>query len=73
MNQLDEDIKHLEEYNERLLSYLKELRMYRMREIMNVKTELNSVEFQLQLNKAELEEYKRLTTLRETNLFRNGE
>lgn len=75
MNQLDEDIKHLEEhkeYHERLLSYLKELRMYRMREIMNVKTELNSVESQLQLNKAELEEYKRLTTLREMNLFRNG-
>lgn len=68
MNQLDEDIKHLEEcreLNERILSYLKELRLFRMREILNVKTELNSVESQLQSNKTEIEEYNRLITLRQ--------
>lgn len=67
-NKLDEDIKHLEEYkeyNERLLSYLKELRMYRIREIMNVKSELNSVQAQMQLSKSELEAYNRLQTIRQ--------
>lgn len=73
---LDEDIKRLEEYtkfHERLLSYLKELRMFRMREIMNVEIELNSVKSQLQLNKAELEEQRRLAALREMNCFRKGD
>lgn len=73
---LDEDIKHLEEYtkfHDRLLSYLKELRMFRMREIMNVEIGLNSVKSQLQLNKTELEEQKRLTTLRGMNYFRKGD
>lgn len=67
-NKLDEDIKHLEEYkeyNERLLSYLKELRMYRIREIMNVKSELNSVQAQMQLSKSELEVCNRLQTIRQ--------
>lgn len=70
---LDEDIKHLEEYakfHEHLLSYLKELRMFRMREIMNVEIGLNSVKSQLQLNKGELQEHKRLVTLREFKYFR---
>lgn len=73
---LDEDIKRLEEYakfHERLLSYLKELRLFRMREIMNVEIGLNSVKSQLQSNKADLEEHKRLTTLREMNYFRKGD
>lgn len=68
MNQLDEDIKHLEEcreLNERVLSYLKELRLFRMREILNVKDELNSVESQLQLNKTEIEKYNELIALRQ--------
>ena len=68
MNQLDEDIKHLEEcreLNERLLSYLKELRLFRMREILNVEDELNSVESQLQLNKTEIEKYNELIALRQ--------
>lgn len=73
---LDEDIKRLEEYakfHERLLSYLKELRMFRMRETMNVEIGLNSVKSQLQLSKAELEEQKRLSALRELNYFRKGD
>lgn len=73
---LDEDIKRLEKYtefHERLLSYLKELRMFRMMEIMNVEIGLNSVKSQLQLNKAELEEQKRLAALREMNYFRKGD
>jgi len=68
MNQLDKDIKHLEEcreLNERVLSYLKELRLFRMREILNVKDELNSVESQLQLNKTEIEKYNELIALRQ--------
>ena len=68
MNQLDEDIKHLEEcreLNERILSYMKELRLFRMREILNVKTELDSVESQSLSNKTEIEEYNRLITLRQ--------
>lgn len=68
MNQLDEDIKHLEEcreLNERILSYMKELRLFRMREILNIKTELNSVESQSLSNKTEIEEYNRLITLRQ--------
>lgn len=68
MNQLDEDIKHLEEckeLNERILSYMKELRLFRAREILNVKDELNSVESQLQLNKTEIEKYNRLIELRQ--------
>ena len=68
MNQLDKDIEHLEEckeLNERVLSYLKELRLFRMREILNVKDELNSVESQLQLNKAEIEKYNELIELRQ--------
>ena len=68
MNQLDEDIKHLEEcreLNERILSYLKELRLFRIREILNVKDELNSVESQLQLNKTEIEKYNELIALRQ--------
>lgn len=68
MNQLDEDIKHLEEckeLNERLLSYLKKLRLFRMREILNVKTELNSAKSQLQLNKTEIEKYNSLIKLRQ--------
>lgn len=68
MNQLDDDIKHLEEcreLNERILSYLKELRLFRMREILNVKTELDSVESQLLSNKTEIENYNRLIELRQ--------
>ena len=68
MNQLDEDIKHLEEcreLNERILSYLKELRLFRIREILNVKDELNSVESQLQLNKTKIKEYNELIALRQ--------
>lgn len=71
MNQLDKDIMFLEfclktateseflNRLNRLTDYLNELKMFRLREIMNVKTELNSVESQMQLSKSELESYNR--------------
>ena len=70
MNQLDKDIKFLEfwlkiskqaEYGflNRLKGYLHELKMFKLREVLNVKTELNSVESQMQLSKSELESYNR--------------
>ncbi len=70
MNQLDKDIKFLEfwlkisrhaesGFLNRLNKYLNELKMFRLREILNVKTELNSVESQMQLSKSELESYNR--------------
>lgn len=76
MNQLDEDIKFLEflikiaKHTEsgllnRLADDLNELKMFRMREMMNVKTELNSVESQMQLSKSELEAYNRWQTIRQ--------
>ena len=76
MNQLDKDIKFLEfwlkisKHDElgflnRLNKYLNELKMFRMREIMNVNTELNSVESQMQLSKSELESYNRWQIARE--------
>lgn len=79
MNQLDKDIKYLEfclnylkiaKHTEsgllnRLTDDLNELKMFRMREMMNVKTELNSVESQMQLSKSELESYNRWQIARE--------
>ena len=70
MNQLDKDIKFLEfwlkisrhaesGFLNRLNKYLNELKMFRMREILNVETELSSVESQMQLSKSELESYNR--------------
>ena len=70
MNQLDKDIEFLEfwlkiakrdssGFLNRLKGYLHELKLFRMREMMNVKTELNSVESQMQLSKAELERWQR--------------
>lgn len=77
MNQLDKDIKYLEfclnylkmtkhaEYGflNRLTDYLNELK--RLRAMMNVKSELNSVESQMQLSKSELEAYNRWQIARE--------
>lgn len=76
MNQLDKDIKFLEfwlkiskhtesGFLNRLNKYLNELRMFRLREVLNVKTELNSVESQMQLSKSELESYNRRQIARE--------
>ena len=71
MNQLDNDIKYFEFCKkflqniktngmlDRLLGYMQELKSFRMREILNVKTELNSVESQMQLSKAELDRWQR--------------
>ena len=76
MNQLDKDIEFLEfwlkiakhaesGFLNRLNKYLNELKMFRMREIMNVNTELNSVESQMQSSKAELERWQRWQIARE--------
>lgn len=70
MNQLDKDIEFLEfwlkisrhdesGFLNRLKGYLHELKMFKLREILNVKTELNSVQAQMQLSKAELERWQR--------------
>ena len=71
MNQLDNDIRYFElckKYSkgivtngmlDRLLGYMHELKMFKLREILNVKTELNSVESQMQLSKSELERWQR--------------
>ena len=70
MNQLDKDIEFLEfwlkiskhaesGFLNRLKGYLHELKMFKLREILNVKTELNSVESQMQLSKAEMERWQR--------------
>ena len=90
MNQLDRDIKYFEfckkflQNNgtlDRILSYLQELKLFRMREIMNVKYELNSVQAQMQLSKqlskSELEAYNRLQTIRQlqdqSQIIRQGD
>lgn len=77
MNQLDNDIKYFEFCKkflqniktngmlDRLLGYMQELKLFRMREIMNVKSELNSVESQMQVGKSELEAYNRFQTMRQ--------
>ena len=76
MNQLDKDIEFLEfwlkiskhaesGFLNRLNKYLNELKMFRMREIMNVNTELNSVESQMQSSKSELERWQRWQIARE--------
>ena len=76
MNQLDKDIEFLEfwlkiskhaesGFLNRLKGYLHELKMFRMREIMNVNTELNSVESQMQSSKSELERWQRWQIARE--------
>lgn len=76
MNQLDKDIMFLEfclktakhgasGFLNRLADHLNELKMFRLREMMNVKTELNSVESQMQLSKSELEAYNRWQIARE--------
>lgn len=79
MNQLDKDIKYLEfclnclkmtkhyesGFLNRLTDYLNELKMFRLRAMMNVETELNSVQAQMQLSKSELESYNRLQTIRQ--------
>ena len=70
MNQLDKDIEFLEfwlkisrhdesGFLNRLKGYLHELKMFKLREILNVKTELNSDQAQMQLSKAELERWQR--------------
>lgn len=86
MNQLDRDIKYFEfckkfsQNNgmlDRILGYLQELKLFRMREIMNVKSELNSVQAQMQLIKSELETYNRLQTIRQlqdqSQIIRQGD
>lgn len=89
MNQLDKDIMFLEfclkkatesgflNRLNRLTGYLNELKMFRMREMMNVKTELSSVESQMQLSKSELEVYNRLQTIRQlqdqSHIVRQGD
>lgn len=86
MNQLDRDIKYFEfckkfsQSNgmlDRILGYLQELKLFRMREIMNVKYELNSVQAQMQLSKSELETYNRLQTIRQlqdqSQIIRQGD
>lgn len=77
MNQLDKDIRFLEfclktatesgflNRLNRLTGYLNELKMFRQREMMNVETELNSVQAQMQLSKSELESYNRWQIARE--------
>lgn len=77
MNQLDKDIMFLEfclktateseflNRLNRLTDYLNELKMFRQREMMNVKSELNSVQAQMQLSKSELESYNRWQIARE--------
>lgn len=76
MNQLDKDIKFIEfclkiskhaesGFLNRLNKYLHELKMFRLREISNVKTELSSFESQMQLSKSELEAYNRWQIARE--------
>ena len=77
MNQLDNDIKFFEfckKYSQsidangmlgRLLGYMKELKLFRMREMMNFKSELNSAQTQMQLSKSELEAYNRSQTIRQ--------
>ena len=70
MNQLDKDIEFLEfwlkiskhaesGFLNRLNKYLNELKMFRMREILNVETELSSVESRMQLSKSISESYDR--------------
>lgn len=86
MNQLDRDIKYFEfckkfsqnnRMLDRILGYLQELKLFRMREIMNVKSELNSVQAQMQLSKSELEAYNRLQTIRQlqdqSQIIRQGD
>lgn len=86
MNQLDRDIKYFEfckkfsqnnRMLDRILGYLQELKLFRMREIMNVKYELNSVQAQMQLSKSELEAYNRLQTIRQlqdqSQIIRQGD
>lgn len=86
MNQLDRDIKYFEfckkfsqnnRMLDRILGYLQELKLFRMREIMNVKSELNSVQAQMQLIKSELEAYNRLQTIRQlqdqSQIIRQGD
>ena len=73
MNQLDKDIEHYkelvanspQEIYVRLLSYMKELKMFRLREITSVQSKLITAQSQLQLTKSELETYKRLQTVRQ--------
>jgi hypothetical protein len=73
MNQLDKDIEHYEELVAnspqeiyvRLLSYMKELKMFRLRQIISVQSKLITAQSQLQLTKSELETYKRLQTVRQ--------
>lgn len=77
MNQLDKDIMFLEfclktatesgflNRLNRLTDYLNELKMFRQREMMNVKSEIASVESQMQLSKSELEAYNRWQTIRQ--------
>lgn len=86
MNQLDRDIKYFEfckkfsqnnRMLDRILGYLQELKLFRMREIMNVKSELNSVQARMQLSKSELETYNRLQTIRQlqdqSQIIRQGD
>lgn len=73
MNQLDKDIEHYkelvanspQEIYVRLLSYMKELKMFRLREITSVQSKLITAQSQLQLTKSELETYKSLQTVRQ--------
>ena len=73
MNQLDKDIEHYkelvanspQEIYVRLLSYMKELKMFRLRQIISVQSKLITAQSQLQLTKSELETYKRLQTVRQ--------
>ena len=73
MNQLDKDIEHYkelvanspQEIYVRLLSYMKELKMFRLREITSVQSKLITAQSQLQLTKSELETYKLLQTVRQ--------
>lgn len=73
MNQLDKDIEHYKELVAnspqeiyiRLLSYMEELKIFRLRAITSVQSQLITAQSQLQLTKSELETYKRLQTERQ--------
>lgn len=73
MNQLNEDIKYCEELVAnspqdiyiRLLSYLKELKMYRIEKALKINEELGLAKAQLQLRKSELEIYNKMQITRQ--------
>lgn len=73
MNQLNEDIKYYEklvanspqDIYMRLLSYMKELKMYRIEKVLKINEELGLAKAQLQLRKSELEMYNKMQITRQ--------